>query len=234
MIVLQDMVTFLDGVFQTEQYPDEAGGVFAPSARGVRRLGLALEPWPGLADWAQTERLDALFLHRPWKLQQGELPDDIGIMAHHLAFDEHLTLGFNVRLAAALRMEGLQVLGDKGGRPLGMLGDVPPQSFEAWRQQCEQVFGGLEDVIAGGPEEITTIAVVGAMNDALVREAAQRGAGLYVTGQLRQPGLAAVRETGVGVLAVGHRRSEQWGLRALAGVLRERWHNVVVIVSSET
>lgn len=76
------------------------------------------------------------------------------------------------------------------------------------------------------------VAVVGAMTDALVREAADRGAQIYVTGQYRQPAREAVRETGIGVIAVGHRRSEIWGLRALAGVIRERWSMIEVIVAS--
>jgi putative NIF3 family GTP cyclohydrolase 1 type 2 len=51
------------------------------------------------------------------------------------------------------------------------------------------------------------------MNDVLVREADRRGARLYVTGQWRERAETAVRETGIGVVIVGHRRSEEWGLR---------------------
>jgi hypothetical protein len=34
------------------------------------------------------------------------------------------------------------------------------------------------------------------------------------------------------VFVVGHRRSEEWGLRALAGVLRERWSALEVVLPS--
>ncbi|HEX8361849.1 MAG TPA: hypothetical protein VF613_17150, partial [Longimicrobium sp.] len=59
--------------------------VVVPSAREVRRLGLALEP-P-----ARVESLDALFLHRPWGMRDVR----IGVLASHLPFDERLTIGFN-------------------------------------------------------------------------------------------------------------------------------------------
>ena len=72
---------------------------------------------------------------------------------------------------------------------------------------------------AGADALIQCAAVVGAMNDALVREAHARGAGLYATGQWRQPARAAVRATGLGVVVIGHRRSEQWGLHALCRLL---------------
>ncbi|MEH2244553.1 MAG: hypothetical protein V7K85_18005 [Nostoc sp.] len=42
-----------------------------------------------------------------------------------------------------------------------------------------------------------------------------------------------MRETKMGAIAVGHRRSESWGLRALAGVLQERWCALKVLISSQ-
>lgn len=67
------------------------------------------------------------------------------------------------------------------------------------------------------------VVAANAMTDALVREAAGRGADVYLTGQLRAPARAAVAQTGIGVVATGHHRAEEWGLRELARLLRERW-----------
>ena len=215
---------------------DDQTGWFLPSARPVRRLGLALEPWPDISDWVNAERLDAVFLHRPWSLTEQQRrtlrETDIGVVAYHLAFDERLTTGFNPALAAACGWGAPEVLGRKDGRPLGMVCALPaPVAFEAVTAQLRAEFGGLEQ--ATPPEEegaiVTRVAVVGAMTDALVREARERGVGVFVTGQWRQPARAAVRETGLGVVALGHRRSELWGLRTLAGLLRERAGLEVVV-----
>ena len=35
----------------------------------------ALESWPEIGDCAETERLDALFLHRPWRLELSQIRD---------------------------------------------------------------------------------------------------------------------------------------------------------------
>ncbi|GAB3261339.1 hypothetical protein GCM10027347_26310 [Larkinella harenae] len=59
------------------------------------------------------------------------------------------------------------------------------------------------------------------MNDDLIREAAGRGGELFITGQYREGAQKAVSETGIAVIAVGHRRSEEWGMRALATVLQD-------------
>jgi putative NIF3 family GTP cyclohydrolase 1 type 2 len=214
--------------------PEERGGVFRPGdGRPVARLGAALEPWPGIARWAERERLDALFLHRPWRLPGGVPAPGVGVVWSHLPFDERLTTGLNPRLAEALGMRGLEPLGARDGRPLGMVGDVAPGAAAAWAGRAAAAFGGEEARLVPDPAApVARVAVVGAMTDALVREAAARGAGLYVTGQLRQPGRAAAAETGTAVLAVGHARSEWWGVRALARLVAERWGALAVVVAS--
>ncbi|MBV8883288.1 MAG: Nif3-like dinuclear metal center hexameric protein [Chroococcidiopsidaceae cyanobacterium CP_BM_RX_35] len=230
MIYLVDIAQFLDQFFAIHRYSEEPGGVYWSSTRPIRRFGVALEPWSQLADWAIAERLDGLFLHRPWKLQSNQLPPDIGVVAYHLPFDERLTLGFNPRLADVLGMSELEILGEKAGRAIGMIGEIPTQSFADYCCYLNEVFGGQDAAHAGGQNEIKRLAVVGAMTDALIRGAALRGADIYITGQLRQPALAVVLETGISVVEIGHRRCEEWGLRVLAGVLRERWAQLEVVI----
>ena len=222
------------------QYADaEQGGIYHPSERPIRRLGLALDPFPALPDWVREGQIDALWLHRPWQLDLASLPPDVGVLSHHLPFDETLTMGYNTRLAAQLGVVGeLEPLGYKQDtmedgtllpqRPIGMLVEVACQEFDQWLTATKTMFGGYDRAEAGyGPGgwqfSSCRVAVVGAMTDTLVREAARKGANLYLTGSYRKPGQQAVDETGIAVIAVGHRRSEVWGLQALAELLRERW-----------
>ncbi|BAZ48630.1 hypothetical protein NIES4103_12380 [Nostoc sp. NIES-4103] len=229
-IVIEDIVEFLDRLFAVERFPaSETGGVYLPSLRPVRRLGLALEPGMQLQEWVRAQRLDALFLHRPWKLEAGQIPPDMGVISYHLPFDECLTMGFNFRLAQVLNMSSLEVLGEKDNRAIGMLGEIPTQSFTGLCSCVTQIFGGQEQIYLAVQTDVKRIAVVGAMTDLLVREAAARGADIYITGQFRQPALEAMRDSKMGAIAIGHRRSEVWGLRALAGLLRERWFSLEVI-----
>ncbi len=81
-------------------------------------------------------------------------------------------------------------------------------------------------VLVGESPSDGVVAVAGAMTDALVRAAAAAGAGLYVTGAWRAPGSAAVAETGIDVLAVGHAAWEAWGLEELRTRLADRWPDV--------
>lgn len=230
MLRLDELAAFLTDLLLVADHPDDVAGVYLPSDRPIIRVGLALEPWPGLAQWAEAEQLDALFLHRPWTLQPDMLPPEVGVVAAHRAFDDRMTLGFNPDLAAALDLRQLEALSTREGRRIGMLGTVPTQSFDAYVQHLQVVFGGLDRTHHGRLKPTSRVAVVGAMTDALVRAAVERGANVYVTGQWRTPAHAAVEATGISVAVIGHRRSEAWALHRLAEHVRARWPGLVVVL----
>jgi putative NIF3 family GTP cyclohydrolase 1 type 2 len=239
---LADISDFLRNELAVDRYPaDEQGGVYRPSSRPIARLGLALEPFAGLADWVEREQLDALWLHRPWQLSADTLPPDMGVLYHHLPFDETLTIGYCEPLASQLdATSDLEPIGykqavTKTGEPLpkraiGMLLDINGQEFDECLDHVKDLLGNYDRAEAGRQLDVDRIAVVGAMTDELVREAAERGANVYLTGQYRKPAQDAVNETGMAVIAVGHRRSETWGLRALAELLRTKWPDLTVLV----
>jgi putative NIF3 family GTP cyclohydrolase 1 type 2 len=222
---LGELRGFLDELLLVHRFAGDQNGPFAHfrADAPVARLGVALAPSPELAAWVARERLDALVLHRPWGFE-GALP----VLAYHNAFDERLTTGFNPNLAEALALDNLEVLGYKEGRPLGMIGDVPSASWEALRARVAALFGALEGVYGAPVGAVSRVCVVGAMRPALVYEAAERGAQVYLTGQYRRGAARAVFETGVAVLELGHARSERWGLGVLARLLREAFPNLSV------
>ncbi len=233
MISPNNLANFLDQYLETARYPDEAPLVHHQFSRSVQRLGLALEAWPGIGDWARAEKLDAVFLHRAFKLGPDALPQEIGVLASHLPFEEKLGLGCNQRLATALGMTHLETLGYRRGRPLGMLGRVPVQTVSAFYQSVKETFGGRDEARTCERNEVTKVAVVGAMTAELMHEASQRGAEVYITGQMRKPAKEAILDTGLGIVIVGHQRSEQWALSAFANILRERFCGLKVVLAKE-
>ena len=114
----------------------------------------------------------------------------------------------------------LSVLGHKESRPLGMIGDVLIVfSGRLFRRKSRQSFGGLEGAYGARTGEVSRACVVGAMRPALVYEATERGAQVYLTGQYRKGAAKAVAETGMSVFEVGHERSEVWGTKSVSGDL---------------
>ncbi len=181
--------------------------------------------------WVQHNHLDALFLHRPWHLDVQTLPNDVGILAYHLAFDLNLTFGFNRRLADVLQMTHLAPFAFKDDLPLGMLGTISATPVNTFIEYLAETFGARPIIEKSYSETVSRIAIAGAMTDSLIRNAAEQGVGLYITGQFRQPARAAVNETGMVVAVIGHTVGELWGIRTLASLLRERWAALDVVIA---
>ncbi len=230
-----DIAHFLATYFNVHRYPPtEQGGLYKRSNRPVRRLGLALEPGPALTNWVVGQQVDALWVHRPWQLAPDALPSDVSVLYNHLPFDETLTMGFNQPLANQLGLTAVEPIGYKQtealpARAIGTIGDLPSRTFMNWCHWVEQAFGGYDQTVPGRADLLNRVAVVGAMNDQLILEAAKRGASLYLTGQYRKSAQKAVDETGMAVIAVGHRRSEEWGLHTLASILHIHYPELAVL-----
>ncbi len=228
---LSQVAAYLDRALGSARFPHDQASVYRASSQPITRMGLALEPWTGIEAWIWQERLDALFLHRPWRLVREKLPEHVGVLASHLAFDATLTFGFNQRLAQALSMTQPVPFAYKDSVPQGMHGTIEPTSLKSLLATLTEIFGKAPGMQSGLGETVEHIAVVGAMNDALIREAAAQGVTFYITGQLRPSAADAVRETEMTVAEIGHAEGERWGLRALAGILRERWDHLDVVLA---
>lgn len=193
----------------------------------VGRLGLALEPWAGLEGWIRAERLDALLLHRPWRLPLDALPAELGVLASHAPFDERLGLGWNPHLAEQLELEQVEPLGNRGGAAVGMTGRLGPVTWPVLLGRLTAVFGGVEECIGAPPESeasmVSRLAVARAMTPDLVGGAARAGAQVFVTGELRGPARGAVLATRIAAVAIGHARAERWSLGLLARLLAAEW-----------
>ncbi|GAA5514010.1 hypothetical protein Dcar01_02759 [Deinococcus carri] len=180
----------------------------------VRRLALALEP----ADLPPALEADALFLHRARRV--GSHWPGRGVLAAHDGFDARLTTGPNRRLARTLGWTDVEEVTWEG-RLVGLAAAPPQGDWQAFRAALQAELGG-EDTSwpPEPPAGPLRLALMNAMNPALLGAAAQQGVRVYLTGELRPSAVGAARAHGLGVVALGHRRTELWGLRQLARELR--------------
>ena len=100
--------------------------IVVPHNGNVARLGLRLDPGSDLPAWARQHALDAIFLHRHYRLDAESLPIDVGVIASHDAFDAYLSIGDNAHWARAVGLRERESFGEQNGRSLGMIGAVEP------------------------------------------------------------------------------------------------------------
>ncbi len=231
MTRVKDVLAVCNAFLDAASFPaDDPNGLWHGSSdQPVKRVGLALEPPFAIAGWRRASRLDAAWLHRPWPPEGEEIPEGFPIIAHHLSFDERLTPGWSPVIATYFGLRHVEPLGEKNGRPIGMIGQVAKAPLRDWVAHLDADFGGHEALAGSLPARapVEKIAFAGAFWPELVAEAAARGAHLFVTGQLRPPGLETLPGLGMAALATGHERAERWGLQVLGAFLELQFPDVV-------
>jgi len=186
--------------------------VVRPYQAEVRRLALALDP----ADLPPRLEADALFLHRHFRLG-GAFPA-LGVLACHDGFDAALTTGENRTLADTLGWKEVQAAGLPWAS--GLIATPPHADWPRLLAALEAEFGGHEALLEPRDPAVSRLALMNAMRPELLSAVAAEGVKVYVTGQMRPGATETARQLGLGVIALGHRRSEVWGLRRLAQELR--------------
>jgi putative NIF3 family GTP cyclohydrolase 1 type 2 len=229
IITCTEVKDFLDVELLKHLYPAEIPCIWQDSSRAIHKIGLALEPWTGIGEWILLNQLDSILLHRPWQLTKYTIPDHIGVLSYHLPFDEQLTVGFNKYLMSSLQMYSVIPFAEKEGRNIGMIGTIDGNMDVYVVRIIENLFNGLEESFGLRNNVIDKIACVGAITNELIHAAAAHEVQMYITGQFRKPARQAAIDTGMCVVAIGHVRSEYYGLRLLASLLTNKWPQLTAI-----
>ncbi|KAF1366130.1 hypothetical protein EJ07DRAFT_161168 [Lizonia empirigonia] len=202
----------------------------------IDRIVLSITPTPAVYSFiGHTETYHPprtlCFLHRPWQLDRRAVRGDTLVLSSHILRRE-LDKWFCVQ-------------GYKGDatRKIGIVGSVsmPRQTI---LQRIQSEFGQTELIHEGQSEEIHIVAIMNAFNEeevtcvldmaekrGWVPDASLEARGrhvLYLTGQPRESGMLAAAALGLTVACVGHKTTEEWGIRFMAAALRTAFPNVPV------
>ena len=203
--------------------------LFRPGAPQVSRLALALDPRDLPADLPGGLPGGAVFLHRVHQL--GAAFPGLAVLNSHDAFDAALTTGPNMPLAERLRWHEPERV--ELEQASGLIALPPQQDWERLLAALHAEFSGHDTLMPPKDSEVRRVALMNAMRPELLEVVAAKGVSVYITGQMRPAALPTARTLGLGVIALGHRRTELWGLRQLARELRDAFPDLSCTVYGE-
>jgi dinuclear metal center YbgI/SA1388 family protein len=228
-----EIVGYADGLLETARFPEFAPqGLQVVGASEVTTIACGVSCSRELFERAVDLGAELVLVHHGlfWRNEplvvdarlRGRLETlfrgDASLVAYHLALDAHPTLGNNAQLGARI---GASPVGPFEVVGLGCT--VDPVSVDDLAARVAAVVGREPLVLRGGDREIRRLAIsTGAAGHDLVR-AAHEGYDALLTGEPEEPSAATARELGIHLLAAGHHATEQFGVRALAAHLAERF-----------
>jgi dinuclear metal center YbgI/SA1388 family protein len=192
-----------------------------------------------LAEQAVEQNADMVLVHHPngfWD-NQPRLPlgwvgdslrllmkNDISLVSFHLPLDAHAEVGNNAQILKALGVKRAGGFWPEGKHFIGAWGDYDmPQKWIDFLAQVRSEVGKVNFAFTDGPVEIRRVAVCSGSAAKAVEYAAELGADVFVTGEAREDSRDMARELGIHFLALGHHRTEVFGVQALGRYSAERW-----------
>ncbi|MBF0582945.1 MAG: Nif3-like dinuclear metal center hexameric protein [Magnetococcales bacterium] len=231
MISLTQLEQYANTLLKTATISDYApNGVQVRGRAEVRRLVTGVSACQDLFQAATEQGADLVLVHHgmfwdkePRVVEGGLkkrlkwlLEHDMTLMAYHLPLDCHPQLGNNIQILNRLHLEAGEPFGLYRNSHLSFIGQAPlPLSLPEFVGQLRALFGGEPLVLPFGPETVQRIAVCSGAAPELLREAKQKGADLFLSGEAAEPVYHFAREEEIHFVAAGHHRTEMFGVQAL-------------------
>ena len=223
--------SFLE-IDQLRQIDDSLNGiqVACDTSKQIQKMAVAVDACAESIRRARNVGADLLFIHhglfwgKPEPLT-GSLRErlkmlfdsDMALYACHLPLDKHPEVGNNAQLANLLGLKERKAFGIYHGISIGWSGVLPkPTKLDQIIAKILPDGSAAKSVIAAGPKEIKTVAIVsgGAPFESL--EAITEGIDLYITGEPSHSIYHYLIEGGINFIAAGHYATEVWGVKAIA------------------
>ncbi len=113
----------------------------------------------------------------------------------------------------------LYPLQPRAGGGLGCIGVIATEAFGALAARAGRAFGAEARIMGAPPRRVRTVACVPGSGGGLLAAAARRGAQVLVTGEVRYHQATEAEHLGMGIVELGHDRSEMPGVDLLAAAL---------------
>ena len=144
----------------------------------------------------------------------------VAIYSSHLPLDAHPELGNSIGLLKALRLEKgrRKRLGKAMGREIGFMVEGRRESLSQLANKMSRATGRKAVVLGRGPKVCRKIGIVtGGFGD--LDQVVKAGLDTLVTGEVDYPTEVKAKELGINLILGGHRETEVFGVRALAGIV---------------
>jgi dinuclear metal center YbgI/SA1388 family protein len=255
-VPLDQIVTYLDNILQTEttpDYPTALNGLQLANRGVIRKVAAAVDFSTQTARAAITKKANLLIVHHGmfWAGLQPivgrgysrflELLDaDVAVYASHLPLDRHPQLGNNVLLAKTLGLEPSAEFARFKDIFIGVQGtvDIPTRVLVNRARTFSRANGG-DTIATGGVDDSRmtrrwAVCTGGGASAKTLAEAARDGVDTLIVGEGPHWTAVDAAERGLTIIYVGHYASETLGIYALADEISRQFNVGCVKISAPT
>ena len=233
------LINYLDNYLRIAEINDYGpqGLQVETSNKTINRIALTVDIAPPVIKAAAEWQADMLLVHHGvlWRSVEriagplGErvrllMQHGINLYAAHLPLDAHPEVGNNAVLAQMMGVEISDWWGAPTGVPLGVIGPVTGSpTLAIMIKKIEHALQSPVRVLAHGPEQVKTMAILSGFGAEEVAAVKALGADTYLTGETSHANYWAAADNGINVIYAGHYVTETVGVQALGRHLADKF-----------
>ncbi|HIJ83259.1 MAG: protein of unknown function DUF34 [Magnetococcales bacterium] len=219
-------------ILQVDRFSDCCpNGVQVRGSRKIQRIVTGVSACVELFQAAVDQKADLVLVHHGlfWdkdsRIIQGQLKKrlqiltsaNLTLMAFHLPLDAHPKFGNNTQLLQRLGIGKKKPFGQYHQQTISFMGQLDEaMSIERFAKRTMKTLRAHSLVVLPfGPKKIRRVAVCSGGAPELIREAKEKGADLFLTGEANEPLYYFAQEEKIHCIAAGHHCTETLGIRAL-------------------
>ncbi|WP_047532502.1 Nif3-like dinuclear metal center hexameric protein [Methylotenera sp. N17] len=219
---------YLKDILQPARFNDYCpNGLQVEGKSEIQRIVTGVTASQALIDAAVKRNADAILVHHGY-FWRGEPPEivgikkqriqtllqhDINLFAYHLPLDAHPQFGNNVMLGQQLGFDIEAWLDDKQMIAKATL--AQPLSIEQLSLYVAERLGRVPQIIPSTRSLIKTVAWCTGAAQQYIDVAIAAEVDLFISGEISEQTVHAVRESNTAYMAAGHHATERYGIQAL-------------------
>jgi len=239
MANLSEVVEYLDSTLNVKEIPDYGGafnGLQLENSGKVNHVAAAVDASESTINGAIEGGADLLVVHHgmfwhgvkmisgaTYRKLKAAMDANLAIYSAHIPLDVHDTLGNNALLAESIGMTKTQPYGAWKGIALGLKQRLDCSLDELLERVCGAV-GNMPHVCRGrDAEDVGVVGVVTGGAGSEIEQMALQGIDTFITGEGPHWSYPLAEELGVNLIYAGHYATETFGVKAVSGVICEKF-----------
>jgi dinuclear metal center YbgI/SA1388 family protein len=236
---LHELIGFIDNYLDIGDIDDASPkGLQVEGGEEVTKIVSGVSACAELFKEAAARRANVVMVHHGmfWdtdpKIVRGSLKqrlkilldNDISLLGYHLALDRHPEVGNNIQIVERLDLVEPEPFADYNGKTISFIAKTkdPVPVADFIEMIADRINPDLRHY-SFGPDKINSVAILSGGAPRHVREAVDRGADLYLTGEDTESIYHLSKEEGIHYVAAGHHATERFGVIALGELLERKF-----------
>lgn len=244
MVKLNTIVRFLNKELNVRKIKDSSrNGLQVRGKAEIKRIAFCVDACMELFEKAKQKKCDLVVVHHGllWKGKKKDVKrinflkkNKTSLYGCHLPLDLNEKYGNNIEICRVLGLSRIKKFGRYKGVNIGYAGELEAVNFNSLIKRLNKSLKTKCKYLKFGKNKIKRIGVVSGGGADTISEAIEKKLDCLLTGEYSHGRYHQAKEGKINIIAAGHYKTEIFGVKALIGLLKQKFNIETVFIDIPT